>query len=132
MQIPKGKLIDNETPIDYQQLYAQVLYELRVQQIPYWFSNDEVKRIQQVNLPYFKEADLEGMIDSCFRMPDDEEGGRWMLCKEVMENLQQLYPMLQGGMYTNVQIGKILKFKGYDSKRCKHGQMYLMAERKAA
>lgn len=132
LQIPKGKLIDNETPIDYQQLYAQMLYELRVQQIPYWFSNDEVKRIQQVNLPYFKEADLEGMIESCFRMPDDEEGGRWMLCKEVMENLQQQYPMLQGGMYTNVQIGKILKFKGYDSKRCKHGQMYLMAERKAA
>jgi hypothetical protein len=36
--------IDNAGDINYEQLYAQVLYELREQEAPYWFNNDEVAR----------------------------------------------------------------------------------------
>ena len=50
LTIPEGKYIDNTGEIDYDQLYAQVLYELREQKSPYWFNNDEVARIQQLNL----------------------------------------------------------------------------------
>ena len=46
IQIPEGHLINNEGEIDYGQLYAQVVYELEEQKAPYWFSNDEVARIQ--------------------------------------------------------------------------------------
>ena len=132
LQIPKGLYIDNESPIDYQQLYAQLLYELREQQTPYWFTNEEVKRIQQVNAPFFKQVDLERMIESSFKVPSSEEQGHWMLCKDVIESLQQQYPMLEGGMYTNVRVGKILKFMGFDSQHSKHGQKYLLVPRKAA
>ncbi len=132
LKVPKGMFIDNETPIDYQQLYAQLLYELQVQQIPYWFTNDEVARIQEVNQPYFKHVDLESMIANCFRLPSDNEQGRWMLCKDVINDLQQQYPMLEGGMYTSVKIGKILKFMGFDTQHSKHGQKYLLIPRKAA
>ena len=41
VRIPAGKYIDNGSPIDYVQLYAQVLFELRDQHTPYWFNNDE-------------------------------------------------------------------------------------------
>lgn len=51
IRIPAGKFIDNGSPIDYAQLYAQVLYELEEQKTPYWFSNEEVARIQEANLP---------------------------------------------------------------------------------
>ncbi|MBO7553830.1 MAG: DUF3874 domain-containing protein [Bacteroidaceae bacterium] len=132
LQIPKGLYIDNESPIDYQQLYAQLLYELREQQTPYWFTNEEVKRIQQVNAPFFKQVDLERMIESSFKVPSSEEQGHWMLCKDVIESLQQQYPMLEGGMYTKVRVGKILKFMGFDSQHSKHGQKYLLVPRKAA
>ena len=44
LEIPKGMFIDNAGEIDYKQLYAQVLYELREQEAPYWFNNDEVAR----------------------------------------------------------------------------------------
>ena len=132
LQIPKGLYIDNESPIDYQQLYAQLLYELREQQTPYWFTNEEVKRIQQVNAPFFKQVDLERMIESSFKVPSSEEQGHWMLCKDVIESLQQQYPMLEGGMYTNVRVGKILKFMGFDSQHSKHGQKYLLVPRNAA
>jgi hypothetical protein len=75
---------------------------------------------------------LESMIANCFRLPSDDEQGRWMLCKDVITDLQQQYPMLEGGMYTSVKIGKILKFMGFDSQHSKHGQKYLLVPRKAA
>lgn len=58
MTIPEGKYIDNTGEIDYDQLYAQVLYELRVQKSPYWFNNDEVARIQQLNQNYLEQKIL--------------------------------------------------------------------------
>ena len=45
LSIPQGQMIDNDGEIDYEQLYAQVLYELRVAKVPYWFNNAEVARI---------------------------------------------------------------------------------------
>ena len=38
LSIPKGQLIDNAGDIDYEQLYAQVLHEIRVLETPYWFN----------------------------------------------------------------------------------------------
>lgn len=46
LHIRKKALIDNDSPINYAQLYVQVLHELREDKIPYWFSNDDVQRIQ--------------------------------------------------------------------------------------
>ena len=52
LQVPEGQYIDNSGDIDYEQLYAQAIYELTVAKTPYWFSNDEVARIQQLNQNY--------------------------------------------------------------------------------
>ena len=46
LTIPDGQLIDNTGDINYEQLYAQVLYELRELKAPYCFNNDDVARIQ--------------------------------------------------------------------------------------
>ena len=132
LQVPQGKLIDNETSIDYQQLYAQLVYELQVQQTPYWFTNDQVIRIQEVNRPFFREMDLEGMVDSCFRVPEDEEQGRWMLGSEVIKTLQGHYPMLQDDLSTKVKIGKVLKLMGCSLMHGRNGQLYQLVIKQAA
>lgn len=62
IHIPAGRYIDNASVVYYDQLYAQVVYELRDKQIPYWFSNDEVARLQERNLAFFKTDDLETMV----------------------------------------------------------------------
>ena len=131
LQIPKGKFIDNETPIDYPQLYAQLVYELKVQQVPYWFSNDDVERIQQVNLPFFRANDLESMISCCFRVPLEEEEGRWMLCKEVFEELQEQFPALISDHSTKVKIGQTLRYMGCASQHSRNGQMYQLISKRA-
>ena len=53
--IPDGQLIDNTGEVDYGQLYAQVVYELQKLKAPYWFNNEEVARIQQLNQEYMEQ-----------------------------------------------------------------------------
>ncbi|MBQ9675717.1 MAG: DUF3874 domain-containing protein [Bacteroidaceae bacterium] len=132
LQIPKGKLIDNTEAINYEQLYAQLLYEINEKQIPYWFTNDEVIRIQQANLPFFKQDDLEDMIKGCFRIPNDEEEGKWMLCKQVYEKLQERYPYFVGDQSIKIKIGNTLKFMGCSSQHTRQGQMYQLIPKEAA
>ena len=131
IQVPNGQFIDNETPIDYSQLYAQIVYEIKEQQMPYWFNNEEVERIQQANLPFFKCDDLESMISCCFRVPLEKEEGRWMLCKEVFEELQSQFPTLISDHSTKVKIGQVLRYMGCASQHSRHGQMYQLINKRA-
>ena len=130
--IPKGKLIDNTEAIKYEQLYAQLLYEINEKQTPYWFTNDEVIRIQQANLPFFKQDDLEDMIKGCFRIPNEDEEGKWMLCKQVYDKLQERYPYFVGDQSIKIKIGNTLKFMGCSSQHTRQGQMYQLIPREAA
>lgn len=124
LHIPSGQYIDNVSPIYYDQLYAQVMYELHDQEIPYWFNNDQVARIQQRNLSYFKTDDLETMLRSCFRMPEKDEEAKWMNCSEIFDVLQGQYPMLVSGIGTKMKIGQTLRFLGCKGKHTKRGQAY--------
>ena len=132
LHIPAGEYIDNSSVINYDQLYAQVMYELCHQQTPYWFTNDEVARIQQKNLPFFKTDDLESMIRNCFRVPEGEEEdeGKWMNCSEIFQVLHEHYPMLMSNLSTKIRIGQSLKLMGCKMKHTKKGQAYLLIELK--
>ena len=132
LHIPAGEYIDNSSGINYDQLYAQVMYELCHQQTPYWFTNDEVARIQQKNLPFFKTDDLESMIRNCFRVPEGEEEdeGKWMNCSEIFQVLHEHYPMLMSNLSTKIRIGQSLKLMGCKMKHTKKGQAYQLIELK--
>ena len=132
LHIPAGEYIDNSSIINYDQLYAQVMYELCHQQTPYWFTNDEVARIQQKNLPFFKTDDLESMIRNCFRVPEGEEEdeGKWMNCSEIFQVLHEHYPMLMSNLSTKIRIGQSLKLMGCKMKHTKKGQAYQLIELK--
>ena len=124
LRVPDGEFIDNSSVINYDQLYAQMMYELRDKETPYWFTNDEVARIQEFNQPFFKVDDLETMISYCFRMPAEEEEGKWMVSSEVFDVLHLQYPMLVGNLSTKIKIGQALKFMGCKSKHTRNGQAY--------
>ena len=128
LRIKKGSLIDNTTPINYDQLYAQVLHELRNEQTPYWFNNDEVARIQSANLPFFKTDDMEGILQQCFRLPSPQEDGEWLTCRQVGDALLKVYPTLKRCNATNIRIGQTLKYLGCQSKHTFKGAMYKLVE----
>ena len=126
LRVPDGEFIDNSSVINYDQLYAQVMYELCHKKTPYWFTNAEVDRIQKCNLPFFKVDDFESMLKSCFRVPEDNETGEWLICSDVFEVLHERFPMLISNLSTKIRIGQSLKLLGCKMKHTKKGQAYLL------
>jgi predicted P-loop ATPase len=92
IEIPDGKLIDNQQEIDYEQVYAQLLHEVRDEKMRYWFTNEETLRIQELNIPYQESVDLEAMIDSFYRKPEPGERGNSLTSLEIRKTLQAEYP----------------------------------------
>ena len=132
IQVPDGKLIDNTGEIDYQQLYAQVLYELQEQKAPYWFNNDEVARIQQLNQEYMEKKDLAEMFTACFRQPADGEVVKTMNCDEIISIMQRDYPTLQKTIGNKMKLGKAISALGFKHKEHSHITYYEVVPLKAA
>ena len=122
LTIPKGQQIDNTGEIDYEQLYAQVLYEVREQKAPYWFNNMEVKRIQELNLNYVEQKDIAEIISVCFRKPQEGEKAKTLNSAQILKLIQMEYPSIKSDRSTKIHIGFAMKELGiehllYNNKR---------------
>ena len=115
LQIPEGQYIDNSGEIDYQQLYAQAVYELTVAKTPYWFSNDEVARIQQLNQNYMEQKDIAEMVEICFRKPKEGETPKLMNTKMLLSHIQKEYPSVDISHGNKVRVGHAMTILGYES-----------------
>ena len=113
IRIPDGQMIDNTGEIDYGQLYAQVVYELQELKAPYWFNNEEVARIQQLNQEFMDQKDLGEMFVACFRQPKEGEVVKKLNCDQMISIIQQDYPSLQNTIGNRVRLGKIINALGY-------------------
>ena len=116
LRIPKGQLIDNAGDIDYDQLYAQVLYEIQVLETPYWFNNTEVARIQQLNLAYMQQKDIAEMVKACFRKPKEGEKVKSMNTTEMLEIIRDAYPNVAVTTKAKVELGRALVALDYEHK----------------
>lgn len=124
IQIPDGHLINNEGDIDYMQLYAQVVYELQELKAPYWFSNDEVARIQQLNQDFMEQKDLGEMFVACFRHPEEGEVPKTMNCDQMIVVMQKSYPSLTNTIGNKVRLGKTIKALGFKHRERAHISYY--------
>lgn len=132
VRIPENVLIDNDSEINYPQLYAQIVHQLRQEQQRYWFTNEEVKRIEALNLNYQSINDLESMVDYCFRPPLPNETVKPMLVSEVVRQIADEFPSIKMGMSTSVKVGCILKERNYERKNITQGHAYYIVSRKTA
>ena len=114
LTIPKCQMIDNTGDIDYEQLYAQLLYEIRELKAPYWFNNEEVARIQQMNTDYMQQKDIAEIVESYFRKPVEGEVVKAINSTEVLKLIQQEYPSVQITHSAKVHVGFALKELGYE------------------
>ena len=116
LTIPEGKYIDNTGDIDYEQLYAQVLYEIRELKSPYWYNNAQVERIQQLNLNYMEQKDITEVVEACIRKPKDDEQGVRMKSGEIVELVRREYPSIKNDHSTKIHLGIALKELGFEGK----------------
>ena len=114
LTIPEGQLIDNSGEIDYDQLYAQVVYELE-QNTPYWFNNDEVARIQELNQNYLEQKDVAEMVEICFRKPREGEPAKAMNSRMLLKHIQKDYPSVEINHSNRIKVGLAMKALGYES-----------------
>ena len=115
LTIPQGLFIDNSGEIDYEQLYAQVLHELTVAKTPYWFNNDEVARIQELNQNYLEQKDIAEMVEICFRKPREGEVSKSMNSKMLLQQIQKDYPSVEITHSNRIKVGLAMNALGYES-----------------
>ena len=132
LTIPHGQLIDNSGDIDYEQLYAQLVYEIRELQAPYWFSNDEVTRIQQLNHNYMEQKDIAEMVKVCFRKPEEGESAKSLTTTQLLEIIQIDYPSVKIDHKSKSFLGKAMMELGYDHTAPKNVVHYKVIPLKAA
>ena len=132
LTIPDGMFIDNSGDIDYDQLYAQVMHELHELKSPYWFNNDEVARIQELNHEYMEQKDIAEMVAICFRKPAEGETGKAMNCGQILKLIKDEYPSLQMTHSNKIHVGKALKELGFDSTERSHVPYYKVIPLKSA
>ena len=132
MTIPNGLFIDNTGEIDYDQLYAQIVYELRELKSPYWFNNDEVARIQQLNLEYMEKKDIGEIVEILFRKPEENEAGTAMNSTQMLAIIRNKYPSVPCTMKSKIAIGKALRSMNYSSTDRSGISYYKVVLQKAA
>ena len=130
--IPDGQMIDNTGEIDYGQLYAQVTYELLERKAPYWFNNEEVTRIQQLNQDFMEQKDIGEMFVACFRKPNEGETFKAMNCNQMIGIMQGDYPTLQNTIGNRVRLGRFVSSLGFNFKDHSHVPFYEVVPLRAA
>lgn len=130
ISIPADKLIDNQSEIDYKQLYAQVYHELTVDKARYWFTNEETIAIQNANQQFQAEMDITSIISNCFRIPKKDEIVKPLSVKDITKMILKQYPLLNITNSFNIRLGLTLKSLGFKLANSNtsghHGNHYLI------
>ena len=124
IEVPDGQYIDNAGEIDYEQLYAQLVYEVNELKAPYWFTNEQVARIQELNQNYTDEKDITEIIEACFRKPNEGEKVKAMNCTQMLELISKEYPSLKKTVSTKVHLGLAMKDLGFEHTERGHVKFY--------
>ena len=131
LQIPQGQLIDNDGEVNYDQLYAQVVYELREAKAPYWFNNVEVARIQELNQNFMGQTDIAAIVKACFRKPEEGEKPQVMNSAQIIAVIQHEFPTVKATHSTKVHLGLALKELEYEHSDRGHVAYYKVIPLKA-
>ena len=128
IEIPNGEVINNNGEIEYEQLYAQLLHEVRDEKMRYWYTNEETQRIQELNAPYEQTLDLEQMIDCMFRKPQGNEKHGAFTSLDIRKILKRQYPDVADSQFNSIKIGKAMKEMKVARVKSKRGVSYSLVQ----
>jgi len=114
-----------ETPIDYDQLYAQALH-LITHHERYWIDDADEAIIHEQNQPFEVLTPLEMVVRDCFEMAEEGSpcaGAAWWYAVDIFE-VVKAHPAYQKTREGAAGIGRILTKMGAAKHRTKRGQAY--------
>jgi predicted P-loop ATPase len=115
--------IDTLTPIDYPQLYAQLVAEI-AKGDRYWFDEDENQRIIEENRKFERVGSIEKMISLTFRPADGNNKSKLKSVDEIVEILNKSFPNFHLTKNINRDVGKALNHLGYIPHKTNACQKY--------
>ena len=129
VEVNEGATIDYQTPIDYDQLYAQLKEELN-DGMRYWLTDEENERLSHYNERFLHVNDLQTMILSLFEHPQNENEAEELSLEEIMNQILQHFPYYTRTDNRNQKLGLMMKRElGFASKRTSKGMVYLVKRR---
>jgi hypothetical protein len=90
--------IDCETPIEYEQLYAQLKHEILAGE-RYWFSEEEEAEVQENNQTFYRTTPLEELFHRVYREVDSKtEGVLKIGSLDIFNELKRNFPLEMAGI----------------------------------
>lgn len=114
--------IDNAQAIDYEQLYAQAMYELDHGE-RYWFDQVEERMMTENNREFEQQSIEEQLFYRYFRPAKGKEKGEWLSPAEILEEIKRNSAIPLSNKRVSV-FGRVLRKHDVVSKRSRRGTVY--------
>lgn len=115
--------VDTTYRIDYQQLYAQVMYEIR-HDFPSYFDAEMERKVQEHNIIYTAEQPLEEILHMLYRPAEKDEECEKLTSTQIMLELQQKLKGASLIKLTPIKMGVILASAGFPKYFSDHKRVY--------
>lgn len=116
--------INKDHNVDMDLVYAQVMHILNEAIFEYHFNLDDIKRIEANNQQFKQVCEEEEFIDEFFKLPEGHSQVNYLSATEIanyFKNMGNSY-----SKYNPVDIGKIMKAKGYITKKISGSSKYII------
>lgn len=119
-----AETIDNKGRIGHNQIFAQLLHELKSGQ-RYWFTDKENERIMAENARFQQVNDYQTMIALSF-LPAEEtsENAAYISLTEVINLFSKAFPTFVPTKNTREDLGRVFRSMGYQPKKGNKGMSY--------
>lgn len=121
-------LIDVQTPIDYNQLYAQAKAELAAGK-QHWLDADDEARLEVNNRDFRSVSPIMQMFNNCYCQPETDEDGMWLTPLEMVRNMS-VANKLHLDINKSKSLGRELRALGLKNRRVGRGVEYWVSEKK--
>ena len=96
----------------------------KVEHKRYWFTNEEIARIQELNTPFETSLDLEHMICNFFHKLENGEKCEGVTSMDIRKSLCAEYSEVSMSNFSSIKIGLALKELKVKKVRSKRGITY--------
>lgn len=119
-------IIDTNRPIDYNQLYAQAMYELDHGE-RYWFDQQDERIMTENNRDFEQTPPEEQLFYRYFRAAQDDEEGEWLSSAEILDRMKRYSAIPLSSKRVTV-FGRILQKHEIPSRRTRYATLYHVVE----
>ena len=117
--------IDFTSPVDYQQLYAQLVDEIR-SGAPWYLDDAATQSLMEANRPFLRLTDLDDILCRLFRQPSSPASAQELTASEIAAIVRREYPKLPPSKASAKAVGRALTSIGFNGRHSRNGTCYMV------